>query len=163
MRLFCPDFSDGAIIPSKYTCDGLEVSPQLYIYDVPESAESLVLFLDDSDIPQEIKTQMDIEVFDHWIVYNIPASITMIPEGGNDVGIVGKNSRGTSVYTGPCPPTGYKPTEHRYVFHLFALDTRLAVLAGATKEEIEKLMEGHVLSQAEYTGRYDRTLTTEKK
>lgn len=157
MRLFCPAFDDGAIIPQKYTCDGTSVSPQLYLYDIPDGVESLVLFMDDSDIPQEIQEQMDIEVFDHWVVYNIPATTTMIQEG-EDVGTLGQSSRGTSAYVGPCPPTGYQPTEHRYVFHLFALDNSLDVLAGATKEEIQNLIEGHILAQTEYTGRYDRTV-----
>jgi len=94
-------------------------------------------------------------VFDHWVLFNIPAETREIPEGGS-VGIAGANGAGKNAYTGPCPPPQYEPSEHRYVFKLYALDSELPLQAGATKADVEKVMEGHIVAQTELVGTYKR-------
>lgn len=155
MEITSSAFTHNGVIPSKYTCDGENVNPPLEIRGIPEGAQSLALIMDDPDIPQEVKESAGIDVFDHWVVFNIPTSVEKIAEG--DVpGTQGANSRGESAYTGPCPPPEYEPREHRYFFKLYALDTELGLSAGATKEKVERAMEGRILDQAELIGRYSR-------
>jgi len=145
-------FAEGASIPSKFTCDGDQVSPPLSISGVPEGAKSLVLIMDDPDVPKQLKPD---GVFDHWVLFNIPPSTTEIPEGGS-VGTPGGNGAGKNAYTGPCPPPQYEPSEHRYFFKLYALDTELPLKAGASKADVLKSLEGHVLAQAQLVGKYKR-------
>ena len=145
-------FSDGEVIPSQYTCDGANSIPPLSISGVPEDAESLVLIMDDPDIPDSVKESRGIEVFDHWVVFNIPTDITTIEEGKQPAGTLGLNSAGNAEYTGPCPPDG----EHRYFFKLYALDTTLDLDEGATKQEVEEALYEHILTQTRLLGRYTR-------
>ena len=146
-------FENGGLIPAKYTCDeDRMLSPQLSIAGVPAEAKSLVLIMDDPDVPKELKPD---GVFDHWVLFNIPPTTTEIPEGGS-AGIVGANGAGKNAYTGPCPPPQYEPSEHRYFFKLYALDTELTLQAGASKEEVEKAMQGHVVGEVQLMGRYKR-------
>jgi Raf kinase inhibitor-like YbhB/YbcL family protein len=125
-------FEHNDTIPSKYTCDGENVNPELTLTEVPREAVSVVILMDDPDIPQEVKEKVSIEVFDHWVVFNIPIIIPESSSGlpehepswdgvvkiaeGNTAGTNGANSRGENVYTGPCPPAQYEPKEHRYFF-----------------------------------------------
>lgn len=147
-------FAHGDTIPSVYTCDGENISPPLTISGVPDTAQSLALVVDDPDVPAEVKAD---QMFVHWVHANIPTDTEAIPEGGTLEGVEGVNGSGSLGYTGPCPPTQYEPTEHRYFFKLYALDTELDVEEGVSKDELEKAMEGHVIEQAELMGRYDRT------
>ena len=157
MELTSTTFEHNGAIPSKYTCDGDNVNPPLEIHNVPEGTQSLVLLMDDPDIPDVFKQQRDIDDFDHWALVNIMPSVATIPENAVPQGsIVGVNSAGSPAYTGPCPPAEYKPTEHRYIFRLYALDTELAVPQGVTQDEIKEEMTGHIIEQAELIGRYDR-------
>jgi len=149
-------FESNAKIPSKYTCDGDNVNPGLIISDVPENAISLVLIMDDPDIPEEVKKSRGIDVFVHWVLFNIPTSITKIEEGTVSTGILGRNSAGENAYTGPCPPKQYQPSEHRYFFKLYALDVELDLLEGVSKEEVEDVMHGHVIEKIELVGKYER-------
>jgi len=145
MKLTSPAFQHNASMPSKYTCDGDNVSPPLEISDVPESATSLMLINDDPDAPAGTWT--------HWTVWNIYPKITKIDE--NSVpqnGIEGITSFGSPGYGGPCPPSG----EHRYFFKLYALDTMLDLSSDADKAQLEKVMEGHILDEAELIGLYKR-------
>ena len=137
-------FAEGEMIPKKYTCDGDDISPPLQISDVPENTKSLALIMDDPDAP--------VGVWDHWIVFNIPASISQISEGEEPQGTPGKNSWGRTGYGGPCPPSG----THRYFFKLYALDTMLDLEPGASKKKVLKAMEGHILAQGELMGKYKR-------
>ena len=137
-------FAEGEMIPKKYTCDGDDISPPLQISDVPENTKSLALIMDDPDAP--------VGVWDHWIAFNIPASISQINEGEEPQGTPGKNSWGRTVYGGPCPPSG----THRYFFKLYALDTMLDLEPGASKKKVLKAMEGHILAQGELMGKYKR-------
>jgi hypothetical protein len=152
MKLTSSAFKDGGKIPSKYTCDGQGISPSLEIFDVPKNAKSLVLIMDDPDIPSFVKDRAGIEVWDHWIVFNIPAETKEIPEGKNPKGVLGKNTSGKLAYGSPCPPD----REHRYFFKLYALDSELNLPAGTTKAQIEKAMQGHILAQAVLIGKYER-------
>ncbi len=152
MKLTSPAFTEGGKIPSKYTCDGQNLNPPLTFSDVPENARSLVLIMDDPDIPDFVKVKFGIKVWDHWIIFNIPPSTEGIFEGRNPSGLLGKNTNGKNAYGGPCPPD----REHRYLFKLYALDTELDLPEGSTKAEVEKAMKGHILAEAKQVGRYER-------
>ncbi len=152
MKLTSPAFQQNGKIPSKYTCDGENINPPLLIADVPKSVKSLVLLMDDPDIPEIAKKNFNVEVWDHWVVFNMPPTLRTIEEGENPPGILGKNTRGNITYGGPCPPD----REHRYFFRLYALDIMLNLKEGATKNEVEQAMRGHVLEQTELIGRYER-------
>jgi hypothetical protein len=147
MRLTSPAFGQGGKIPSKYTCDGEDINPPLEIAEVPEGTKSLVLIMDD---PDAIKPAG--KIWDHWIVFNLPPTTKEIKEGQEPEGIQGKGTSGNLGYNGPCPPD----TEHRYYFKLYALDTELELSPGATKKEVEKAMEEHIIARAELMGRYER-------
>ena len=138
-------FKDGGQIPSKYGCDGENVSPPLAIGNVPATAKSLVLIFDDVDAPGGS--------YVHWIVWNIDPGTKEIMEGTVPEGAVqGTNGFGKAAYGGPCPPT--RP--HRYVFRVYALDGRLSLEPGAGKADVEKAMEGHILAWGKLTGQYRR-------
>jgi len=144
MQISSTAFADGGSIPSKYTCDGGDVSPQLAFVGVPREVKSLVLIVDDPDAPRG--------TFDHWIVWNIPPNTTSVAEGQEPKGIGGRNGFGKTTYGGPCPPSG----EHRYFFKLYALDTMVNLPASAAKADVEKAMGGHTLATAQLMGRYKR-------
>lgn len=156
LKLTSQAFADGGFIPERFTCEGENVSPPLTIEAVPEAADSLALIVVDPDIPEEVKKKMEIDVFDHWIVFDIGVGISKIA-AGESVGTSGGNSSGSSGYTGPCPPANLEPTEHRYVFSLYALDTQLGLSTGADKATVENSLAGHVLATDELVGRYEKT------
>jgi Raf kinase inhibitor-like YbhB/YbcL family protein len=153
--LSSPAFEAGKLIPGKYTCDGENTNPELTIKNAPSGTVSFVLIVEDPDIPQAVKERMNIEVFDHYVLYNIPATTTTIPEANTSVGVMGKNTRSIG-YTGPCPPREYEPREHRYIFQLYALDTTLDLPEGASKSEVKAALEGHIIETAFMLGRYER-------
>lgn len=144
MKLTSPAFNHNSQIPSEYTCDGDDVSPELNIEDAHKNAKSLVLINDDPDAP--------VGTWDHWIVFNMPPTTKKIERGKEPKGVGGKNSWGKLGYGGPCPPSG----THRYFFKLYALDIELNLKEGATKKEIEKAMQGRILAQAQLIGTYKR-------
>ncbi|PIN75924.1 YbhB/YbcL family Raf kinase inhibitor-like protein [Candidatus Woesearchaeota archaeon CG10_big_fil_rev_8_21_14_0_10_37_12] len=146
-------FENNGKIPAKYTCNGENIIPPLQFQNIPEQAKSLVLIVDDPDIPDFVKESRGIEVFDHWVIFNIPSHVRTIEEGKVPEGIQGKNSAGNNAYTGPCPPD----REHRYFFKLYALDITLNLSEGATKTEVERAMQGHILEQAELIGLYEQS------
>jgi len=150
MQIISSAFRDQADIPVKYTCDGDNISPPLDFVDVPESAESLVLIMDDPDVPSEIKED---GVWDHWILFDIPTDITNLKEG-ESVGQSGAGTSGSFSYDGPCPPRG----QHRYFFKLYALDKKLDLPAGSKKSDIEEKMAGHIVDKADLVGTYSREL-----
>ncbi|MHB8710554.1 MAG: YbhB/YbcL family Raf kinase inhibitor-like protein [Minisyncoccota bacterium] len=156
LTLTSPAFANGGAFLAKYTCDeDPKLSPPLAIGGVPEGAQSLVLIMDDSDIPDIFKKRNGIEAFDHWILFNIPPETREIPEG-ETAGTPGANTRGNLCYTGPCPPSEYEPSEHRYVFKLYALRAPLALAAGATKAEMLGALAPLVIAETELVGRYSR-------
>jgi Raf kinase inhibitor-like YbhB/YbcL family protein len=150
MQLTSTVFKQDSKIPSKYTCDGENINPPLQINDVPAHTKTLVLIMDDPDVPEFIRKE---RMYDHWVVFNMPPSVHTIAENSVPPGISGKNTGGGLGYRGPCPPD----REHRYFFKLYALDTSLDLPEGATKTDVEKAMAGHILAQAELMGRYTRT------
>ncbi len=144
-------FQNNTKIPVKYTCNGEDVSPPLTWKGQPESVVSYVLIVDDPDAPRG--------TFTHWVLYNIPGSLTSLPENVpkksvTDYGLQGRNSFGRIGYGGPCPPPG-KP--HRYIFKLYALDVKLDLGAGATKKQVLRAMEGHIISQTTLIGLYGKS------
>lgn len=155
MQLTSPAFSDGGAIPAKYTCDGDRLlSPPLLISGVPNEARSLVLIVDDPDVPKALKSD---GVFDHWVMFNIKPTTKEIREGEVPEGaVVGSNTRGEVGYIGPCPPKEHEPSEHRYIFSLSALADGVSLKAGATKEEVLTAIKPIVLETARLTGRYRR-------
>lgn len=149
MKIESPAFEEGGSIPVRYTCDGENISPELRFSGVPESAVSLVLLMEDPDVPRYVRED---GMWDHWVVFNIPADTVLIREGESPEGVMGSTTRGTLSYGGPCPPD----KEHRYYFRLYALDVELSLDEGATKQEVLDAMEGHVLVEAVLMGRYAR-------
>lgn len=148
-------FGPNEFIPEKYSCDGQNINPPLTISGVPEGTKSFVLVMDDPDIPNEIKESRGIEKFNHWAIYNLPSDTTEITEG-SALGTEGANSRGETAYTGPCPPTEFKPTTHRYVFRLYALSGSLSFEKIPTLDEVEAAARTQMLEKAELIGRYSR-------
>ena len=152
MELSSHAFSHGGEIPRKYTCDGDNVSPPLDLTGVPDHAKSLALLMEDPDIPDFVKKQNNIEVWDHWSVFNIPPETRSIPEAIGPKGVLGVNTGGRNAYGGPCPPD----RRHRYFFRAYALDVRLKLPEGSTKQEILNALKGHVIEEAELIGTYER-------
>jgi Raf kinase inhibitor-like YbhB/YbcL family protein len=144
-------FAPNGTIPKKYTCDGPDVSPPLRWSEPPAGTQSLALIMDDPDAPAG--------TWVHWVLYNLPASVRELPENLPKVEQLpdgarqGRNDFRKTGYGGPCPPKG---PAHRYFFKLYALDTKLDLKAGATKADVEKAMQGHILAQGELVGRYGR-------
>lgn len=143
MKITSPAFENQAPIPAKYTCQGEDISPPLAIADLPDNTASLALIVDDPDAPMG--------TWDHWIVWNIKPTSKI--EENSAPGTPGKNSWGRNDYGGPCPPSG----THRYFFKLYALDRELDLKAGATKAQLEAVMEGHILERAEAIGLYEKS------
>ena len=151
-------FENNGMIPSEYTCDGKrEKNPPLEIVGVPAKTKTFALIMDDPDVPKERHPE---GYYDHWIVFNIPppadGQTLEIFEGGPIPGTQGANSAGENAYSGPCPPPQYEPSEHRYFFKLYALDSELPLSEGATKQKVEKAMKDHILEEAQLIGRYKR-------
>lgn len=155
LSLTSPDFKNNGMIPSAYTCDGPGVNPELQIAGVPEGTQSLVLLVEDPDIPQEIRESRGIEKFDHWVLYGIGPDTVVIPEN-SVVGSEGLNSRGEPGYVGACPPPEYEPTTHRYIFKLYALSGTLRFIKAPTLGEVQAALEGMVIEETELIGRYKR-------
>lgn len=151
LTLTSPAFKEGESIPSKYTCDGENISPEFTIQNIPEDTKSLVLVMDDPDIPDTVKQARGIEKFDHWAVYNIPPNTTTIGEGAV-VGEMGLNSKGDALYTGSCPPD----REHRYFFRLYALSGTLNFIKTPTLDELETAAQGMMLEKTTLMGKYER-------
>lgn len=145
IKISSKSFKHNGPIPSKYTCDGADVSPPLSIEGVPASAKSLALIVDDPDAPAG--------TWAHWVVWNISPSVKEISESslpqGAQEGMTDFRNRG---YGGPCPPSG----THRYFFKLYALDTTLSLSPSTTKAALEKAMAGHIAAQGELVGVYKR-------
>jgi Raf kinase inhibitor-like YbhB/YbcL family protein len=143
-------FQEGERIPSKYTCDGEDISPPLEWVNAPENTESLALIVDDPDAP--------VRTWDHWVLYNLPAASNSLRENVpgdpelQDGSRQGLNSWGRLGYGGPCPPSG----THRYFFRLYALDTVVELPSGVTTKQLSEAMDGHILEKAELMVLYSR-------
>ncbi|MCD1295930.1 YbhB/YbcL family Raf kinase inhibitor-like protein [Methanocella sp. CWC-04] len=146
-----PAFQNGEMIPPQYTCQGSDISPPLKWKGVPEETESLVMIMDDADAPNGTIT--------HWVLFNLPPDTRGIPESFtaqdklDNGAIQGKNDFGDIGYTGPRPPPG---KQHEYYFRLYAIDTKLDLSPGATKDDVMHALKGHVIDDVELTGTYSR-------
>lgn len=149
--LTSPEFEDGESIPSKFTCDGENIIPELHIKNAPEGTKTFVLVMDDPDIPDFVKEARGIDVFDHWVLYNIPGDTTVI-NSEKTIGNTGLNSKGDVTYTGPCPPD----REHRYFFRLYALNGTLNFIKAPTLHEVEEAARSMMLEEVSLMGRYVR-------
>ena len=151
MKFSSTAFEDGKTIPTKYTCDGADMSPALQWADVPAGTRSFALICDDPDAPAGIWV--------HWVIFGLPASAAGLPEGVattenlQDGVKQGVNDFRRVGYGGPCPPPG-KP--HRYYFKLYALDAEMPLKPRATKQDLVRAMQGHILAEAQLMGRYQR-------
>jgi len=153
VALTSPAFAAGAAIPTKYTCDGADVSPPLAWSGAPAGTQAFALIVDDPDAPAG--------TWVHWVLFNLSGTTRALPENAStsetatDLGDArqGRNDFKRTGYGGPCPPPG-KP--HRYVFKLYALDDPLVLRAGATKADVESAMQGHILAQGQLLGTYGR-------
>lgn len=152
LQLISAAFAPGGEIPRRHTCQGEDISPPLAWSGVPANAKSLALIVDDPDAPDPAAPKM---VYVHWVLYNLPPSITGLPEAvarlPNGTG-QGLNDWHRTGYGGPCPPIG----RHRYFHKLYALDTVLPDLGTPTKAALEAAMKGHVVAQAELVGTYQK-------
>lgn len=155
MQLTSSAFGQNELIPSEYTCDGNNTYPPLSIAGVPEGTKSLVLVMDDPDIPAEIKTKMGIEKYNHWSVYNLSPDTAVI-DSTTTINNQGLNSSGSTAYTGPCPPTQYEPTTHRYIFRLYAVPTELSFEEVPSLDQIESAAKESALASAQLIGLYSR-------
>ena len=154
MTLTSPSFAPGGEIPGRHTCQGQDVSPALTWADVPTGAETLALVVDDPDAPDPAAPKT---TWVHWVVFDIPATATGLPEGAGAGPPAGarcaKNDWGRAAWGGPCPPVG----RHRYFFKLYALDVSLPHERVTTKADLEKAMHGHVLASAQLMGTYEKS------
>ena|SRR3990167_3618718 len=146
MKITSSAFGNNAIIPSKYTCYSEEnINPPLSFEAIPKEAKSLVLIMDDPDAVSG--------VWVHWVIFNIPPDTQKIEENSTPPGIEGTTSFGKVGYGGPCPPN---VPPHRYFFKLYALDTMLENNPAFTKEDLEKMMQEHVLESCKLIGLFQK-------
>lgn len=150
-KISSPAFENNGKIPSTYACDGMNINPPLKIENIPREAKSLVLVFDDTDAPRGS--------YVHWILWNIDPGVKEIKENSVPEGAIqGLNDFKKNNYGGPCPPR----RAHKYVFKIYALDTRLDLSPHSTKTELEKAMKGHILAQAQLIGVYKRVSASKK-
>ena len=146
LEISSPAFNDGEMIPSKYSCEGVNVNPPLQIKDIPEDAKCLALIVDDPDALRG--------TWVHWLVWNIP--VTHLIKERHVPGKEGLNDFQQHRYSGPCPPSGV----HRYFFKVYALDALLDLPADARKHTLEKVMSDHIIGFGELIGLYKRKISS---
>ncbi|WP_456401094.1 YbhB/YbcL family Raf kinase inhibitor-like protein [Persephonella sp.] len=143
-------FSDGGEIPVDYTCDGMDISPEIFWDNIPDETKSFVLMMEDIDSSSSVT---------HWIVYDIPSTLRLLPENFPKIPQIdgikqGINDLGRIGYGGPCPPKG---SVHRYAFNVYAVSVpSLELSTGATRKIVEEKMEGKILSKGILIGIYGR-------
>jgi hypothetical protein len=143
IKVVSPAWKNNAVIPKKYTCDGENISPPVIISGLPAGTKSWALVMIDPDAP--------LRTFTHWVVWNINAEMTEIPEKKIPDGAVkGKNDFGKIGYGGPCPPAG----EHHYQIWIYALSDFINLAEGSDRQQLEKAMENKILGTGELVGLY---------
>lgn len=144
-------FEADGTIPTKYSCAGDDVSPELSWKNAPKETQSFVLIVDDPDNPKKVIV--------HWLVYDLPATAHELPESTPDKPVLpdgskqGKNEDGKTRWRGPCPPQG---AAHHYFFKLYALDQPMGLKPKATRAQIDAAIKGHTLAEAELIGRFQK-------
>jgi Raf kinase inhibitor-like YbhB/YbcL family protein len=152
LKISSSAFAPNGAIPSKYTCEGADISPPLEWSGAPDGTRSFALVVDDPDAPDPKAPKV---TWVHWVLYNLPPTAKGLPEGvaptalpaGTKPGI---NDWKKTGWGGPCPPVG----RHRYFFKLYALDGVLPDLSRPTKAALEQAMGTHILGKAELIGTY---------
>lgn len=145
MQLTSPAFKNLDFIPARYTCDGENINPPLYLQDIPEDTKSLVLIVDDPDAPGGDWV--------HWLVWNLnPTTIEIDSHSLPPLAIQGLNDFGHTTWGGPCPPSGI----HRYQFTLYALDTTLDLAYTTTKPKLLAALQAHIIETSMLVGLYKR-------
>ncbi len=152
MKIESPAFADGERIPERHSAYGENRSPELRWGGAPADTKSFAISVDDPDAPGA-------EPFVHWLIYNIPSSMSSLPEGLPTAAklpemgaLQGRNSAGSVGYFGPRPPKTHPP--HHYHFRIVALDGVLPLDAGVERQQLSRAMEGHTLAEAETVGVY---------
>lgn len=146
-------FIHGQAMPRYCTCEGANSSPPLAWIDIPPTAKSLVLIVDDPDAPDPRAPQM---TWVHWLLYNLPVTCTELASGIQTLPqgtLEGINDWMRTGYGGPCPPIG----QHRYCHKLYALDIVLPDLNKPNKAKLEQAMQGHVLAESVLVGTYQKS------
>lgn len=142
LQITSPEFRDNEMIPTRYTCDGIDINPPILISGIPAETISQVIIMEDPDASKG--------TFDHWLVWNIEPT-TEIKEN-SEPGMSGKNSAGKTGYAGPCPPQGI----HRYIFTIFALNNKLDLPSDTTKDKLLSALKPYVLAVGQLTGKYGK-------
>jgi Raf kinase inhibitor-like YbhB/YbcL family protein len=151
LHVTSPAFTEGQPIPSKYTCEGQDVSPPLRWDNAPSAAKAFALICEDPDAPAG--------TWVHWVLYNLPASAASLQEGMSKSAALADGSRQglndfrKTGYNGPCPPAG---AAHRYYFNVYALDASVSLPSRAKKADLAKAMEGHIVAEGTLMGTYRR-------
>ncbi|HMG13873.1 MAG TPA: YbhB/YbcL family Raf kinase inhibitor-like protein [Saprospiraceae bacterium] len=140
LEVSSPAFDSYGFIPDRYTCNGKNVNPSLFVQNIPSNTKSLAVILTDPNSTDN--------AVDHWSCWNIKPSDIIVEN--TKPGIEGRNSIGLNAYEGPCPPSG----THHYIFKVYALDKMLDLKPGAEKKEVLKAMEKHILALGELIGKY---------
>jgi Raf kinase inhibitor-like YbhB/YbcL family protein len=150
IKITSPAFEDGGMIPSKYTCDGEDISPPLHWEAVPDGTVSIAIISDDPDAPMG--------TWVHWVLFNLPPDTKELKEKFPDDETLADGTRqgitdfGATGYGGPCPPSG----THRYFFKIYALDKKIDVATIVDKAQLLQEMEGHIIGQGQLMGKYQR-------
>jgi len=144
MQIYSADFRPGGQIPPEFTCDGEGRMPSLEVTDIPESAKSMALVIEDPDAPSG--------TFTHFTAWNIPIGEEKGVCKIANVSVKGRTSSGGIDYVPPCPPRG----KHRYFFRAYALDTELTLPQGASRKELDEAIKNHLIKEAELFGTYER-------
>lgn len=142
-------FADRELIPRRYSCRGDGAQPDLTVRGLPDDTQTVAIVMDDPDAP--------FMTFTHWVLFDIPArgAELLIPEGAQDIdgtAVTGRNSIWRRGWIAPCAPFG----EHRYFFHVYALDARLGLRPGASSGALRRAMEGHLVGEGTLMGRFSR-------
>lgn len=139
-------FKNGQEIPKKYGYKNNNINPPLNIKQIPQNTKSLVLIMDDPDAMNVVG-----KIWVHWILWNIESTTKEIKENSIPTGAIeGKTDFGEIGYGGPAPPD----KEHRYIFKLYALDNKLNLNVGASKEQVEASMKNHIIAEAQLIGKF---------
>ena len=157
LRLTVAGISDGGDIPTRFSCaadGGKFVSPAVSWTNAPAGTQSFILLFHDTDVHPGKK----LDDVTHWLIFNIPGTSTGLPENVTQdspasVGVQGANIRNQPAYFGPCPPPG---APHHYIFELLALDSKLDLQANATRDDVMKAAEAHIIGSAGYETLFHR-------